>query len=108
LNKPIKFTLLFLISFFVSVAFLHFIGITNIGIELLRKIYRDEVNISLIRIMASSIVLMVILFSCLIASGMAQKKGRNRMLWIIICIFINAWGVLILHFLPSQKGTYRR
>lgn len=95
--------MLFLASFLGFVTFLHFIGITNVAIDFTRGIQRHEINVLIFRIVASLIVLAIILSSCLIASAMARKKGRHKIFWIVICIIINFWGVLILHFLPPQE-----
>lgn len=105
MKKTLKVISLFLASFFVLVVFLHFIGVTNTAIDFARKLHGNEINVGLFRIVASLIVVAIILSSCLIASAMARKKGRQELLWIVICIFINYWGVLILHYLPPQAKT---
>lgn len=33
----------------------------------------------------------------------AKKKNRDRKTWIVLCFFLNIWGVIILLFLPKKS-----
>jgi hypothetical protein len=105
MDKIIRYILLIIVLFLIVVVSLHFLGITTLVFESAHKIQRHEINIGFIRLIGTLIILAITFVSCVIASSIAQKKGRSTLLWIFICIFINAWGVLILHCLPSKKGA---
>ena len=100
MNRLLSAILLLVTIFFVFVGILNLLGFTTVAMDFARLVNRYET-----RIVSSSIVLVIIITSCIVAAGMAKRRGRSAKLWIFICFFFNWWGVLILYFLPPIHGA---
>lgn len=107
MKKYIKTVFFIVLTFFVFVGLLHVFGITKLLLDFARNMTGGRVNIVIFRVFASLFVLTIIGFSCIKASSIARQKNRNPIAWIIICLFINVWGVILLAYLPSRKVRKR-
>lgn len=92
---------LILVFVFLAVLF-HFFGGTASIFYFLKKVNKNEISILTIQVVGSVIVSLIILSSCYMALSLARKKNRNPKLWVLICFFINYWGILILYYLPKK------
>jgi hypothetical protein len=100
-----KKTILLVIIPIVVIVFYFFISdLRSIVYEYYSNTQDSGANLTHFRLFNIVVIFLVITLFTFFGFILAKKKGRNKILWMILSFLFNFWAVLVLWFLPDVKN----
>ena len=67
----------------------------------MQNIQNGKIDILYLRIFNILAMLTVMIIFSILGYLFSKQKGRNQLAWIVICFFLNLWGLIALWLLPD-------